>query len=56
METGEPPERRDIVQHKGKLVAAEEDVQRILMIEAVIENQSDIVVFLDDCLLCTAGQ
>src|SRR5579863_1465245 len=48
VKSSEPPERRNILQHKRKLVAAEENVERRLMVEAVIKRQADVRVFGDD--------
>src|SRR5207302_2117033 len=44
MKAGEPPERRNIVQQEWKLVAAEENVQRIVPVEAVVQIEADIFV------------
>ena len=48
MKSGEPPERRNIFQHEGKLVAAKENVQRRFVVESVIESQTDARVFRGD--------
>ena len=39
MESREPPKSRDVFQNKGKLVAAEENVESGFVIEAVIEDK-----------------
>jgi hypothetical protein len=41
MKPSEPPECRDVMQHKGKLVGAEEDVQCRLVVEPVIQRQAN---------------
>src|SRR5271168_4645068 len=48
MKAGEPPQRRDVMQHKRKLVGAEEHVQCRLMVEPVIERQAHQLVLLLD--------
>jgi len=48
VEPGEPPERRYVVQHERKPVRAKHHVQRVLVIEAIIQHQAHLGVGLGD--------
>src|ERR1700756_378551 len=47
MKTGEPPERRNVEQHEGKLIAAEENVERVVAVETIIQIQPHVFVLSD---------
>ena len=57
MKTGEEPERRNIVEHEGELIAAEKSIEGIVAIEAIVEFIAEhVVASLDVYLRAVAGE
>ncbi len=48
VEAGKEPERRNVMQDEGKLVGSEEDAERGVALEAVVESEADVLVFALD--------
>ncbi len=55
MKAGEPPDGGDVVQGEGKLVAAEDDVEGGIIVEFVVELESDGLVGLFDGVAVIEG-
>ena len=45
VKSGKPPKGGDIFKNERKLVAAEEDVESGFVVEAIVERQTDMLIF-----------
>jgi len=48
VEAGEEPKRGNVVEDKGELVGSEEDAESSVALEAVVEGETDVLVFALD--------